>query len=245
MSGVILWEGASPLDGKPIVLIAINDTKNGKNGNMIQTFIMRSDINPIVANRLGEDYSVCGDCIHRGLPNYSKTSGGADKRTCYVMLLMLNSIYKAYKKGKYTRVQGHTAISEWFRGELVRLGAYGDPSAIPSYIWDSVLLYAKNSTGYTHQFDTDGADVRADMCMISVDTLAQAERQWSIGNRTFRVGKSIDEIVPHKEVLCPASHEAGKRTSCDNCILCKGNTIKAKSVFIPVHGNGKNHYATA
>ena len=34
MSGVILWEGASPLDGKPIVLLAIKDTKN-----LIPTFV--------------------------------------------------------------------------------------------------------------------------------------------------------------------------------------------------------------
>lgn len=243
MKGVILYEGASLLDGMPIVVIAIINTKNRKNGGMIQIFIMRSDIDPITASRLGEDYSICGDCVHRGVANPNKKSGGADKRSCYVMLLMLLSIYKAYKKGKYKRLHGHTAISEWFRDELVRLGAYGDPSAVPSYIWDSVLLYTKGRTGYTHQFSTKGADVRTDMCMVSVDNLEQAKHQWELGNRTFRVGKFVTDMIRDKEVLCPASDEAGKRTTCDKCKLCSGNEIQAKSVFIPVHGNGKNNYA--
>ena len=243
MSGVILWEGASPLDGKPIVLLAIKDTKNRKNGGMIQTFIKRSDIDPITASRLGEDYSICGDCVHRGIANPNKKSGGADKRSCYVMLLMLNSIYKAYKKGKYKRLHGHTAIAEWFRDELVRLGAYGDPSAIPSYIWDSVLTYARGRTGYTHQFYTQGADVRTDLCMVSVETEEQAKQQWALGNRTFSVGRFATDMILGKEVLCPASDEAGKRTTCDKCKLCSGNEIQAKSIFIPVHGSGKNNYA--
>ena len=110
MSGVILWEGASPLDGKPIMLIAINDTNNRKNGGMIQTFIMRSDIDPITASRLGEDYSICGDCVHRGIANPNKKSGGADKRSCYVMLLMLLSIYKAYKRANTNDYMGILAL---------------------------------------------------------------------------------------------------------------------------------------
>jgi hypothetical protein len=245
MSGVILFEGNSLVDNKPIVIIAVEDTKNTKNGNLIQTFIMRSDIDPITANRQGEDYSVCGDCIHRGTPNFTKNSGGADKRSCYVMLLMLLSVYKAYKKGKYKRLRGHTAISEWFRGKLVRLGAYGDPSVVASYFWDSVLLHSKGRTGYTHQFNTKGADVRTDMCMVSVDNLDQAKQQWKLGNRTFRVGGSITDMIPKEEVVCPASEEAGKRTTCDRCKLCSGSNIKAKSIFIVAHGNGKNHYLNA
>ena len=242
MRGVILHEGNSLLDNKPVVVIAVSNSNNDKNGSLIQTFIMRSDIDPITASRQGEDYSVCGDCVHRGVPNFTKNSGGADKRSCYVMLLMLLSVYKAYKKGKYKRLRGHTAISEWFRDKLVRLGAYGDPSAVPSYIWDSVLLHSKGRTGYTHQFNTNGADVRTDMCMVSVDNLDQAKQQWELGNRTFRVGRFTTDMIREEEVLCPASKEAGRRTTCDKCKLCSGNKIKAKSIFIVAHGNGKNHY---
>ena len=242
--GIIFYEGASPLDGKPIVGIALPDKKSGnrKTGRMASTLIIRSDIDPITASRLGEDYSICGDCIHRGVPNPNKESGGADERSCYVMLLYVLSVYKTYKKGKYTRVSGHTALANWFEGMTVRLGSYGDPSIIPSYIWDSILSKSKGRTGYTHQFGVDNADVRADMCMISVDNLEQAEYQWSLGNRTFRVGASVSEMIRGKEILCPASEEAGKRTTCVDCKLCSGNTIKAKNIFIPSHGSGKKHY---
>ena len=239
--GVVVYEGASLLDGKPTVVIATRDTGNRKTGGMVQTFIMRSDIDPITASRTGEDYSVCGNCIHRGTANPDKKSGGADDRTCYVMLLMLNSVYSAYKRGSYTKVPPRL-VPEWFSGELVRLGSYGDPMAIPSWLWDDVLSKAKSHTGYGHQFGVKGADVRPDLCMISVDNEAQARHQWSLGNRTFRVGNSVDDMVQGSEILCPASDEAGKRTTCDKCKLCSGNQIQAKSVFIPVHGNGKNNY---
>ena len=67
--GVVVYEGASLLDGKPTVVIATRDTGNRKTGGMVQTFIMRSEIDPITASRTGEDYSVCGNCIHRGTAN--------------------------------------------------------------------------------------------------------------------------------------------------------------------------------
>ena len=239
--GVILYEGSSMLDGKPIVVVALKNSDNRKTGDMIQTIIMRSDIDPITASRLGEDFSVCGDCIHRGIANPKKEKGGAEKRSCYVMLLMVLSVYKAYKRGLYAKLNADE-ISEWFRDELVRLGAYGDPMAVPSWLWDDVLKYAKNHTGYGHQFGMKGADVRPDLCMISVDSEVQAKHQWTLGNRTFRVGHSINDMVQGKEILCPASEEAGKRTTCDKCKLCSGNQIKAKSVFIPAHGNGKTSY---
>ena len=43
MPGIILWEGKSELDGKPIVLIAIDHSSNSKTGDMVQTYILRSD----------------------------------------------------------------------------------------------------------------------------------------------------------------------------------------------------------
>ena len=64
-NGYVLWEGASPLDQAPIVVIATMNSSNVKTGNMIQTWILRSDINPVQAVNDGNDYSICGDCPHR------------------------------------------------------------------------------------------------------------------------------------------------------------------------------------
>jgi hypothetical protein len=240
----IIYEGQSLLDNKPIVVVAIPKSSNDKTGDMLQTIIMRSDIDPITASRTGEDYSICGSCVHRGVP-HNGNRGGAKKRSCYVMLLMVLSVYKAYKKGNYKRIQGHDAIASIGLGLMVRLGTYGDPAAVPSYIWESLLSDAEGHTGYSHQANIEGADYRPDLTMRSADTLEEAQAAWARGERTFRVTANAKDIVQGKEIVCPASEEAGKRTTCKQCKLCSGNTIQAKSIVIMAHGTGSKHYATA
>jgi len=70
VSGIILYEGPSRIDGAPIVAIATgldDPSSNEKTGPMIQTWIMRSDIPPHVAQSSGDDASVCADCKLRPL----------------------------------------------------------------------------------------------------------------------------------------------------------------------------------
>ena len=81
--------------------------------------------------------------------------------------------------------------------------------------------------------------------MRSADTLEEAQQAWANGERTFRVTANVNDIVQGKEIVCPASEEAGKRTTCEQCKLCSGNTINAKSIVIMAHGAGSKHYATA
>ena len=44
--GLVLYEGPSEIDGKPIVCIATLDSRNRKTGNMVQTWILRQDVSP-------------------------------------------------------------------------------------------------------------------------------------------------------------------------------------------------------
>jgi hypothetical protein len=60
--GFILYEGKSVLDGAPIVYIATLSTSNRKTGDMVQTWILRSDINPVEASKQKLDASICGNC---------------------------------------------------------------------------------------------------------------------------------------------------------------------------------------
>ena len=54
--------------------------------------------------------------------------------------------------------------------------------------------------------------------------------------------KDIKELNKDKEILCPASEEAGKKTSCIKCGLCAGTTTKSKkSIAIVAHGNGSKY----
>jgi hypothetical protein len=75
--------------------------------------------------------------------------------------------------------------------------------------------------------------------MTSADNSTQAQEAWSRGERTFRVISSLDKLIKGKEILCPASEEAGKRTTCESCKLCAGSSVKGKSVAIVAHGTSK------
>lgn len=231
----IIYEGPSLIDGQPVVAIAQVKTGNRKTGDMLQTWILRADVDPISASRTGADYSICGSCPHRGTPS-NKATGWAKERTCYVNLLFApNGVWKAYKAGSYDYAQGHDAIAAIGEGLGVRLGSYGDPMSIPSYVWESLTSKAAFVTAYTHQ-----ANTMPESIMTSADSLAQAESAWGRGERTFRVIASLADIAKGKEVLCPASKEAGERAQCASCKLCGGASVKGKSVAIVAHGTSHN-----
>ena len=231
----IIYDGPSLIDGQPIVAIAQVKTGNRKTGDMVQTWILRSNIDPITASRTGADVSICGDCPHKGTPS-NKVTGWAKNRTCYVNLLFApNGVYKAYKRGSYEVSKGHDAIRAIGLLRGVRLGSYGDPAAVPSYVWESLTSGAEFVTAYTH----NPTNPMPETIMTSADNAMQAESAWNKGERTFRVVSALDQIIKGKEVLCPASDEAGNRATCASCKLCGGNSIKAKSVAIVAHGASK------
>ena len=49
-----------------IVGIVTFNSNNIKTGNVVQTWIIVKDINPIEAVNTGADKLICGDCKHRG-----------------------------------------------------------------------------------------------------------------------------------------------------------------------------------
>jgi hypothetical protein len=79
--------------------------------------------------------------------------------------------------------------------------------------------------------------------MQSADSETDARDAWAAGRRTFRVVQSVTDIVASKEVLCPASKEAGRRATCATCGLCGGASVAAKSIAIPAHGSGAKYAA--
>lgn len=241
-TGFIIYQGPSALDGKPIVAIAISRSKNSKTADMVQTYILRADIDPREANRTGQDASICGTCPHRGSPN-NYVHGLATNRTCYVRIDQGPLIvYKSLTRGIYPRANGHKAIAAIGAGRMVRIGTYGDGAAVPSYIWDSLLSQAAGHTAYSHQSGLNGAAFDPARYMVSADSESAAWDAWKNGARTFRVIWDKSDVVRHKEVLCPASAEAGYRTTCDKCGLCGGAIVKAKSIAIVAHGAGASMF---
>ena len=233
---IILYQGASLINGQPIVALAQSDSTNSKTGNMIQTFILDASVDPLEASRTGRDSSICGSCPHRGTPN-NNDKGQATNRTCYVTLAHAPlGKYKAYKKGVYGTTTSTLKDIESF-GSLqgVRLGTYGDPCAVPNDIWKALINKALYSTAYTHA----AINPMPESIMTSTDNLKQSIDAWSRSERTFRVISHVDQLYKRREILCPASEEMGKRATCASCKLCGGASVNAKSIAIVAHGTSK------
>lgn len=226
MNKGIIYNGPSLLDGKPIVVIATYSDRNSKTGKVLQTYIIRADINPLEASKTGEDFSICGDCIMRGTPTDDPKRKQAKDRTCYVNLGQgVLIVYRSYVNGVYPPANPR----DIGRGRFVRVGTYGDPAAAPQEVWTELLSEASDWTAYSHQ-----SGWRPDIAMQSVNSHTEAQIHWQARRRTFRVIANLGELDRTNEALCPASKEAGRRVQCTSCKLCKGST-RAKSIAIVEH----------
>jgi hypothetical protein len=231
-AGYILYEGLSKIDNKPIVVIATMKTTNRKTGDMVQTWIMRSDINPVEVSQSGSDVSICGTCPHR-------QSLGGD---CYVNIGQAPlSIFKAYKRGRYHKLPfaDYEAI---FKGRAIRFGAYGDPVLIPFAIVQKLASIATKHTGYTHQWQDARFNEYKPYFMASADSPSEAGQALVNGWRYFRVSR---EAMPNNnEVECLS---VTKSIACADCGLCNGASIndRAKSIVITAHGSRSNKNGVA
>jgi len=241
----IIYSGPSLIDGKPIVVIAIVKPNNVKTGNMVQTYIIRSDIDPLTASKTGEDYSICGNCTHRGKHTEDASKKQAQERSCYVTLYHGPlQVFKALRRGAYPMATPEE-IKRIGAGRMVRLGTYGDPMAVPSHVFEALLSDSLGHTGYSHQFGLVQGDYSK--VMISADSKTEAHVHNNNNRRTFRVipvatweeqGKAA---LLASEILCPASKEMDYRTTCDKCKLCAGGTL-GKSIAIVSHGTSRNMF---
>lgn len=227
VSGYVVYEGKSRINGKNIVAIVTMESKNIKTGNMASMWILNADESPIEASASGNDDSVCGACPHR------HNSGGA----CYVTLFQAPlQVYKSWKKGSYTVLDNYNV----FKDMKIRFGAYGDPFAIPLDILNNIKAVVKNNTSYTHQWDNEIEDnsILKQVSMASVDNIEEAIIAQSKGWRTFRVTKDENNLLDN-EILCP---NYTSEVQCIDCRLCSGNSVKAKNIVIPIHGAKKNRF---
>jgi hypothetical protein len=230
MKSGIIYKGPSLIDGKPIVVVATYSNRNTKTGSVLQTYVMREDINPLDASKTGADYSICGDCQLRGEITTDPKRKQAKGRRCYVNLGQGVLItWRAYKRGVYPDAQTQEARAALGRGRVVRVGTYGDPAAVPQAVWTELLAEAENFMAYTHQ-----KPWRPDIAMQSADSYAEARDHWRAGRRTYRIITGLEQLDKSHEILCPASKEAGKRVQCTACKLCRGSA-QAKSIAIVEH----------
>jgi hypothetical protein len=226
--GVKVYEGPSLIDGQPIVVIITNfvDGENEKTGDMLQAWILRQDISPIQAKIEYKDFSVCGDCKHH------------ESKSCYVHLLHgPTSVYRAYLRNRYVKYT--TTCEKFFAGKSLRIGAYGDPAAVPTAVWHRLSLLVTKTNGYSHQWKRCDQKLQ-NYCMASVDSIGTYVKEYkqaqSKGWRTFRTRCFETDIILDNEMVCIASKEAGKLLDCNHCNSCSGSISNRKNPVIVVHG---------
>jgi len=220
-NGYTMWQGRSMLDGARIMAVATGlsrPSENRKTGAMIQVWIMRSDMAPHTAQKYGADASICGACPLR--------SNGCYVTTVHAPL----AVFREYELGRYPSLSpagvGHLSSK---RGLPLRIGAYGDPAAVPMDVWSRATQAAQEWTGYTH-FWRDYPGLRR-WCIASVESERDAKEAQALGWRTFRI-RSQGATVLFGEQECLYS-KAG--VPCSACKLCNGAGL-ASSITIEGHG---------
>ena len=227
-NGLVIYEGKSMLDKSTEIIAVltgvISPSKNAKTGDMAQLWIMVKDVNPFTAIQTGEDNVVCGDCPLRGKVCYVNTSKAPLK------------IWEAYQKGRYRTLKEITWAQKYIlRMKSVRLGAYGDPAALPQEVIESVIALTSGYTGYTHQWRSDRAQWLKKYCLASVETIADKKTANKKGWYTFRVGGLNEERQVSE---CPCLNSETTFFTCSTCRRCAGKT--ETNVFINVHGAKHN-----
>jgi hypothetical protein len=220
----IVWEGASLIDGSPIVLILTGfayATSNRRTGRLIQSWILQQNIIPTSAAKYGLDEGICGSCPLK----LSKTG------SCYVNLLPANNIYRKYLAGNYRKFSiNEIVVLERYRYPI-RIGSYGDATAISFEIWEPIISASGKYTGYTHQWRNCDRRWRKYL-MASVENKAEAKEAQSQGWRTFRI-IAPDAPLSENEILCRNTED--DRIQCETCLLCNGTSSKP-NIADKIHG---------
>ena len=217
-TGGTLYHGPSAINGADIVAVVTYDSGNPKTGDMAQLWILDAgDTKPSDLVKQGRDQAVCGDCAFAGGKGCYVNTGQAP-----------NAVYRTWQAGKYPEGVEN-------RRKAIRLGAYGDPAALPYDDVAALLDGYHGWTGYTHQWKT--CDQRfSGILMASVDNEAEYDQALRMGWRAARVGTTATLAG---EIICPATAEGGYRTTCENCKLCSGTATRAKNILFPAHGSKK------
>jgi hypothetical protein len=171
----------------------------------------------------------------------AKLEGENARAQCYVQVAYApNAIYKAYQRGSYAHATYAEAREAFATHGNVRLGAYGDPAAVPFEVWHALGFGANEfkHTGYTHGWLTEGFDPRhLQILMASIDPISA----WDVdklpgyrdgSTRTFRV-LGPESSANDGEIECP---NTTRGIACADCGLCAGSLKQAKSIVIHAHG---------
>ena len=221
--------------GQECVINVQHGSKNSKTGDGVQIFILPMSWITNGKEKMSDDTASCMDCIHSKLKNGScyVRKGFAE----YGLKSKVNSLHKQYLSGDLILRSLNELIGiegPKLKGKFVRFGAYGEPVLLGPQVTKKISNLALNFTGYTHQWHIPQYEWSKKYFMASVESNALMEKANSKGFRTFRVRTKLNGLHA-SEIICPASKEGGRKVTCNNCVLCKGASSKAKSIVIIKH----------
>ena len=204
-------------------------TVNSKTGNLVQNYILPAEwIESDAKMSTLSDKAVCFECPH------SKEK----ESTCYVRKgqseMGLSSKVRSLRKLGLDNIpelspEIEADLLQAIEGKGIRFGSYGEPILLGEELVGKITRKAKFWTGYTHQWHKNNWAKNYFMASVESERLAEASHK--LGFRSFYVGQTDSKNF----VTCPASKEAGQKTTCENCKLCMGTQSKAKSVTIKPH----------
>ena len=216
-----VWVGPSLFDGKPIQVVISGyskDSENEKTGPMIQISILPVDESPWESYKLGKK-TVCGECKYNG------------QRGCYVRWSNLSNISKSSHRNTGDLSLGQALCA----GLRVRVGAAGDPAAVPTYVWEALLKDSDGFTGYTHSWKSCDPALKR-YFMASTDSIEETEAALNDGWSPFYVVESWEE-APEDSIKCLSYRTKGNGLpmQCIDCMKCNGQS-KPKVIVEVLHG---------
>jgi hypothetical protein len=171
--------------------------------------------------------SVCFDCPFRAYlkcytHKYQQYSG---------FVSMLKSIAREFQNVQEIPSVHllESKIVEMSAGRYIRFGTYGEPTLVPLDLVSDMVKASKSHTGYTHQW-AKKPDYSV-YFMASTHSEIQSNQAKNLGFRSFI---ATDKPLVGA-VVCPASKEAGFKSTCEKCGLCSGARKGTKNIQILEH----------
>lgn len=229
-NGLIIYRGPSRINGAPILGILTGITRRSRNqatGECLQTWVLDATIDPAEAYYKGKNQAVCGDCAF------------AQYKVCYVPWWREPlSIWKAAHAGSYPDYDP-ALHNRFLAGWPHRMGAAGDPAALPLSLVRSLWLLAQRGRlwlCYTHQWHKAAFQSLKRYAMASCGSEKEFYQARQKGWKPYRTRQKDDPLLPG-EFICPKAAEGGHRLVCTQCFACRGGTWRGQyTPAVIMHG---------
>ena len=224
-----IWQGKSRFNGEDIsAYLTYKKSENRKTGEIPQVWILADAMSPTDAVASGDDRAVCHLCEYSW---YRRKLTGS-KVKCYVLPFAApRSVWVSSRDKNVCSYRDYAPI---IKDRVLRLGAYGDPCAVPISVWYKLRSVGlKRMLAYTHQWHLKGNQRYRSICLAST-TPDNREHAIALGWKTFTtVPKGSDYDKP---CLCPASTTSPHygTVTCGTCGLCDPN-VESEHPWLYAH----------